>query len=496
MAASAALAQMPPPPAVPQVGTERAPASATAGMTHLTLEEALNRALAVNNTVERARADVGVADANRRYLLSAVMPRVTASGAVQRNSESVSFSTGGGSAPITVLAANDWNYRVVLTQPVYAGRRELRAYSQAKLGVTTAREAELGTEDAVLLRVASNYLALLNAEARTDIERRNIAIAEQQRKQAQAFYEAGETTRVDVLRAETALKAAQRALALAQQGREDAVSRLRADLDLNTNIDAAAPQRALPALPDEATLVARAQSDRPDVALAANNLRIAELEIQKQRGFWLPTVTFEGGYISQKSAFPAPRYGYGAFKFNVPLWQSGEVEARVAGAKDRELQAKLDLDTAKTNAREDVRTATADLRSAETTLQLGREQLTAAEAEFAQVADLYRAQESTSLDVASSEATLADARRAVAEDTLNRDLAELRVWYASGGLKPALGVSAPARTAEVSSLSSFRTEETAGRGRLAAAGETPALPSNASIVAVAATENESGAVQK
>ncbi len=494
IAASAALAQTPQAPAIPQVGTETAPASATTGVTRLTLEEALQRALTVNNTVERSRADVGAAEANRRLLLSAVLPRVTASGALQRNSETVAFSLGGTST--TILAANDWNYRVVLSQPIYAGRRELRAYSQAKLGVTMAREAELGTEDAVLLRIASNYLALLNAEARIDIEHRNIALAEQQRKQAQAFYEAGETTRVDVLRAETALKAAQRALAVARQGREEAASRLRADLDLNTNIEAAPPARPLPPLPDENTLVARAETERPDVALAANNLRIAELEIQKQRGFWLPTVTFDGGYISQKSAFPAPRYAYGAFHFNVPIWQSGEVEARVAGAKERELQAKLDLDTAKTNAREDVRTATADLRSVETTMQLGKEQLAAAEAEYAQVAELYRAQEGTSLDVATAEATLADARRAVAEDTLNRDLAELRVWYAAGGLKPALGVSLPVRTADASSVSAFRAEETAGRGRPADAGGTPALPPNASTVAVAAAENQSGAVQK
>ncbi len=443
LTASAALAQTPPvtTPPVPQAGNEIAPAPATAGVTRLTFEEALNRAMSVNNTVERAQADVGAAEANRKFLLSNVLPRVNATGNLQRNSESVTLNGfGGTSGPIQLLPASDWNYRIVLSQPVFAGLREQRAYSQARIGVGNAREALLGTQDAVLLRVASNYLAVVNADARIDIEHRNIDIAEQQRKQAQAFYEAGETTRVDVLRAETALKASQRALAVAQQAREDAVSRLRADLDLNTNLDTVAPAHAFPPLPDETTLVARAEAERPDVALAANNLRIAHLEVQKQKGFWLPVVTFEAGYLNQKSAFPAPKYGYGVLHFTVPIWQSGEVEARVAGAKERELQATLDLDTARTNAREDVRTATADLRSAETTLQLGKEQLAAAEAEYAQVSDLYRAQEATSLDVASSEATLADARRAVAEDTLNRDVAELRVWYAAGAIKPALGV--------------------------------------------------------
>ena len=405
----------------------------------LTLQQALARALQVNNTIERARAEVNVVDQSRKQLLSAVMPRITTSGAATRNSEEVAF--GSGEDARTVLPRNDWNYRVVLSQPIYAGRREFRAYSQAKLGVENAREAERGTEDAVLLRVASNYQAVVDADARIDVEKKNMELAESRRKQAQAFYEAGEVTKVDVLRAETAIKAAQRQMALAQQIRQLAVSVLRQDLDLNEDIDVTTPDRTLPSLPVQTELEQRAEASRPDVMAARNNLTIASLEVKKQRGFWLPTVTFDGGWVNQKSSFPASKYSYGALRFNIPLLQSGEVEARVAQAKEREKQAQLALEDAKTNAREDVRKALIDLRTAETALGLAREQLGAAQAEYQQSFELYRAQEATSLDVASSETALSDARRAVAEETLNRDLAELRVWYAAGDLKPALGLT-------------------------------------------------------
>lgn len=494
-AASAAFAQTVPqsPPPLPPA-TTAAPAPEATGTTRLTLSDALNRALSVNNTVERSRADIGLAEANRKLLLSNVLPRVNASGAATRNSTSASFGSAG--QQTTILAQNDWNYRIVLSQPVYAGRREFRAYSQAKLGVLNAREAELGTEDAVLLRVASNYLGIVNADARIAIEQRNIDIAEQQRKQAQAFYEAGETTRVDVLRAETALKAAQRAFTLAQQVRENAVSRLRADLDLDTNIDALPPERALPSLPDEAALVGRAETGRPDIVLAENNLRIAQLEIQKQHGFWLPTVTFDGGFIQQKSQFPAAKYSYGALRFNIPILQSGEVQARVAAAKEHELQARLDLGTARTNAREDVRTSASDLRSAEKTLAFAQEQLGAAEAEYTQVAELYRAQEATSLDVASAEASLADARRTVAEDTLNRNLAELRVWYAAGSIKPALGLTSPAKAATQAAGAIITTNVEQTLLSAPTAAQTGVSVPHARTVADAATEKESGAVQK
>jgi outer membrane protein len=289
--------------------------------------------------------------------------------------------------------------------------------------------------------VASSYLAVVNADRRVEVERRNIELAERRLTQAQAFYEAGEVTKVDVLRAETAMKAAQRLMAAAAAQREHAAGQLRTELDLDGPVEVTSPDRTLPPLPAEGDLIARATSERPDVDIAENNLRVAKLEVQKQRGYWLPTVRFDGGYIQQRTPFPANKYAYGAFRFDVPLFQSGEVIARVAGAKSQEKQAELSLEEAKTAAREDVRRALADLHSAQVGLQLAGEQLEAAQAEYEQAFDLYRAQEATSLDVAASETSLADARRAVAEETLNRELAELRVWYAAGSLKDAVGVT-------------------------------------------------------
>jgi outer membrane protein len=336
---------------------------------------------------------------------------------------------------------------VTLSQPVFAGRRELRAYSQAKINVENAKEQTLASEEAMLLRVASSSLAVVNADQRVAIENRNIELAQRRLDQAKAFFEAGEVTKVDVYRAETAMKAAQRMMALAKQQREHAVAQLRTDLDLDGEVEVVPPQRPVPELPDEATLVAKAEASRPEVDIARNIVQIARLEVSKQRGWAYPTVTFDGGWINQKTPFPADSYSYGALRFSVPIFQSGEVSARVAGAKAQQKQAEIALGEAQTGVREDVRRALADLEAANTSMQLANEQLTAAEAEYQQSFELYRAQEATSLDLAASETSLADARRAVAEETLNHDLAGLRVWYAAGALKEAVGVSAPAAQA-------------------------------------------------
>jgi outer membrane protein TolC len=85
-----------------------------------------------------------------------------------------------------------------------------------------------------------------------------------------------------------------------------------------------------------------------------------------------------------------------------------------------------------------VRRALLDLGTAETALALSQEQLQSAEAEYAQVSDLYRNQEATSLDIQSSEANLADARRAVVVSRIAKLVAELGVHFAAGDLKSAV----------------------------------------------------------
>jgi outer membrane protein len=239
---------------------------------------------------------------------------------------------------------------------------------------------------------------------------------------------------VDVLRALTAIKASERRIAQAQRDREAAAGFLRIDLALDGPLQIDREGIGVPGLPDEAELMARAEQGRADLKQARSALRIAALEVQKQWGAYLPVITADAGYIRQRTTFPADRYGYAALRFSVPLFQGGEVGARVAQARQRERQAQLSYEEVQRTVREDVRRALLDARTAVTELALAEEQLQAAETEYQQVFEQYRNQELTSLDAAASEATLADARRTVAIDRLSRQFAELSVWYAVGGL--------------------------------------------------------------
>ena len=399
----------------------------------LTLAGALQRALAANPDLGVARLEVAAARAQKDIAVSAVLPHLSATGNYLRNTVESAFDFNG--TQVLLLPRNDWNYKLTLTQPIFAGNRDRKALSQARLGIRSAEQEAGSSEEQLLLAVVSDYLAILQGQELLDVEKLNLALTQERRTLAQNLFEAGESTRVDTLRAEADIKAVERRVADAQRMRDEAESRLRLDLALERPLAVAEPAALFPPLADEAALVAAAERQRPEVIEAEIALASAKLEVDKQRGAYYPVLSAEGDFLSQRSSFPADRYGQLALKLTVPIYQGGETAGRVALARERQRQAELRLDAARRTVREEVRRSFIDLASAEASQRLARDQLAASEAEYRQAADLYRAQETTSLDEQSAENSLADARRAVATSKLDRQLAELRVWAAAGMLK-------------------------------------------------------------
>jgi outer membrane protein len=286
---------------------------------------------------------------------------------------------------------------------------------------------------------ASDYLGIVQGQTLIDVEQKNLELAGRRRSQAQAFFEAGEQTKVDVLRAETDQKAAERALAAALQQRDLSASRLRLDLAFDgaagVPLQVAPPALKFPPLPTAEALVATAEANHPTIQKADLALQIAKLETSKQRAARLPTVKAEGDILRQRTSFPADQTAALTIRLTMPIFDSGEISAKTAVAREQQRQAEIALAEAKRQVREDVLQALLNLATVEKDLALAKEQLAAAEAEYNQSFELYRAEEATSLDLQTSEAALASARRAVANGTVNRDMAELNVWSAAGTLK-------------------------------------------------------------
>jgi outer membrane protein len=401
----------------------------------LTLRAALERAFLVAPSALRAEDEVEAAEAQRAATLSLVLPRVNITGSLIKNSQEVTFGSATDSR--TILPANDWNARLTLQQPMYAGRREFRLYAQSKEGITLARDAKRGNRDRVALRVIADYAAAVQADALVEVEHQAALLAEKRIAQAQALFDAGEVTRIDVLRAQTAHKAALRRVASAEADGIQARSRLRLTLAIDGGdeklggLDDTA-EIGLPVIGEE-TLEARALT-RAEVRQAETNVRIADLEVMKQKGANLPVVTADLGYIKQKSSFPSDAYGYAALRFTVPIFQGGEVGARIRIAEARRRQAEVTLAETRRQAQEDVRQSLALLEAARRAKALADDQVKAAEAEYAQARDLYDQREATALDLEAAESALSEARRALIQGRFAVLQAEASAWLAAGSL--------------------------------------------------------------
>ena len=408
--------------------------SATAGQ--VTLQQALDRALEANPSITRAQADIDSARALRRLATSAILPRVDLDASASHNGQEVAFDLG--DTNIAFQPRQDWSTKLTLRQPLYVGGREFKAIHQTALTIDVAEAASESTEDAILFRTASDYLSLVEADALIDVEHQNAGVARARRELAARMLKAGEFTKVDVLRAEAAQKAAERQLAAAEQQRKEAESHLRLDLALDEEIVPVPPSFALPPVPGIDQLTTAALASHPNLRSAAASLDIAKLETRKQHGAYLPVVMLNATMTKQRSPFPSNDSRTVSVSLHVPIFDSGEIASRIAAASEREKQAAASAGEARQAIREEIDRAVAGLDTAHKNLELAQEQLTAAKGQYQQISSLYRSQEATSLDIDAAETALAEARRAVVIGSLQTKLAELRVWFAAGSLKPTL----------------------------------------------------------
>lgn len=424
---AASLVSQAPTPATPEPAGPR-----------LTLRAALERAFQLSPSAIRAEDEIQAAEAQRAATRSLVLPRLSINANLIKNSQEVSFGSPEDSR--IILPGTDWSTRLTLQQPIYAGRRELRLYSQSKEGITLARDGRRGNRDRLALRVIADYALAVQADALAEVERQAAALAEKRIAQAQALFDAGEVTRVDVLRAETAYKGALRRVALAESDGIQARSRLRTTLAIDggdTELGAldVTAEISIPVPAREA--LDRMALDRAEIKQAETNVRIASIEIQKQKGAYLPVVTADLGYLKQKSSFPSDGYGYAALRFSVPIFQGGEVGAKVRIASARQHQAEVTLAEARRQATEDVRQALAMLESARRAKTLADDQVKAAEAEYAEARDLYEQREATALDLQAAETALSEARRSLIEAKFEVLRGEAMAWLAAGSLADA-----------------------------------------------------------
>jgi len=408
--------------------------------TTLTLRDAQELAAKNFETVRLAQADVDQAHLLRRQAFSAILPNVSVNGTYTRNLVTAEFEFGG--QRISVLPANDYNFGVTFSQPLYAGSRELRALRQTEANIEAAGVMVAVNVQDTVLNVTRSYYQVLGAEEYVAISRRGLEVAEATLKTAESLYRAGESVETAVLRARVAVGNAERQLLDADNTLRLAREALRVFLGVDPPFDLTRPPP--PAAPADTldALIAQGLAARPELRALEFQRRIAELEIEKQKGAYLPTVKADGSVTQRRASFPSSRIGSVAINATWNVFNGGRTGAQVAAAAATLRQTDLRQALLRKQTENDIRMAFLTIDTLRATVGVLTQQVEVARRNAAETARAYAVGEATDLDILTANELVTRSERDLLAATFSYEVAMYELQRAVGTLAPELVAAA------------------------------------------------------
>jgi outer membrane protein TolC len=430
--------------AVALVLAQAAPAggapAAPEGASTLTIEAALDEALAKNYDLKAARARMDQARELTWRAWSAYLPQVVASGSFTHNNFSDVSAPAQAFDPaapagslITIQSQNQRAAQIQATVPLVA--------PQAWFGIAAARAGERANEDVlegvrrdVLFGTAQAYYGAATVRQVVRVQERQLAISLDREKDARIRFEVGTTPKVSLLRAEIDRARAEQDLKRAQNSYAVAKEALAALLD-RPRVDFEVEVPGSPQVPgDPESLETVALTERPDV-LAANEQITAALRIRD---------SVLARYLPVFAAFGRWQYSNSSgFSGDTTTWAIGvqatwtlldgflrESDLRDSEARLREADA--NRGAAEVRARSEVRQARLELDSAVANREKAKEQAELARENQRLVNVNFRAGAATYLEVSDANDALLQAELSVVSEALAADLAALRLMKAAG----------------------------------------------------------------
>jgi outer membrane protein len=416
-----------------------------------TIESALARAYAGNPTLNSTRASVRATDENVPRALSGYRPRVTGTADAgaqysEVHTPEVTRTNGGGDITISGGNTSISQGRVTTSPPaisisgpsvtrsqprneiartaprgaglqidqtLFNGFRTGNTTRQAESQVFGARESLRNTEQTILFNGAQAYMNVLRDTAILELQRNNVEVLEEQLRQTRDRFNVGEVTRTDVAQAEARLAASRSQVSLAE-------SNLRTSIALFRQIIGVEPRQLAPGRPID-RLVPRSLdagigiglSEHPAVTAALHALDAAELQVKITEGELYPTLGVTGALaqrydnqVQGDARFTASAVA----RLTVPIYEGGEVYARVRQAKETVGQRRIEVDINRDQIRAAIVSAWGTLEAAKAQIIAAQAQVQAAEVALTGVREEARVGQRTTLDVLNAQQELLNAR--------------------------------------------------------------------------------------
>jgi len=403
----------------------------------LTLREAIDSARTQNLDIQQLDARVQMARQLTWKAWSFYLPQVNAGLQTVRNEFEVSFEipTGPGTSVTSVVTPTvQTQGQVKLTQALVAPQAWFLISNAYKAEKVIDYNIQQARRD-ILFAIAQLYYGVANLNELIVVQERQVVLTKERERDSRVRFEAGTGAKVGLLRAEIDRAQAEEDLKRAQIDFQRAKLSLATALVRPNDFDIVLPSAPTP--PKGSNLEQQALELRPDVKAAAENLDLAYGQRTQLYMQYLPTIGGFGAYnyVSTSTFTPNNFSWQVGIGLTWTLLDGGLREASIREATARVAEADAAKRLTDLRAVERVKQSQLDLESAVANRSKAKERTGLAQ-ENARLVDVaYKAGAATYLESTDSIQTLRQAEVGLVFESLNVDLATLKLLNAVGAFE-------------------------------------------------------------
>jgi outer membrane protein TolC len=410
--------------------------AATSELLHLTLRDAITRALRYNLATIESGENARIARGQRLLALSKLLPQVSAG--VSEHVEQVNLATFGLKLPGVPTVIGPYSYSSVdasLSQTLFS-YESIQRFRAARTAEQAAQLTYNDDLDVVTLAVGNAYLQVIEANSRIQAQKAQVQNARALYDQATDEVQAGTAPRIDLTRTEVQLHTEEYNLSVSRNNFDIAKLDLsRAiGLPLGQEFDLAdqLPYSDInpPSVDDALKLAYRSRSDLR-AALSSENAAGQTFSAAKSERF--PVIAANGSYGDV-----GPTFGqsHGDFTFqagvNIPIFTGGRIKGDITQAEAQLRQRKAEAENIRGQIDYDVRTAFLKLNAAKEQVEVAKQNVSLANESLARSKDRFTSGVTDTVEVVQAEQALASANDQYITSLYNHNLAKLSLARALG----------------------------------------------------------------
>ncbi len=381
----------------------------------LTLQEAVQRALKSNLSVQVASAQVQQAAGTRERRLSALLPHVTADHVTSfqnRNLQALGLSSPSLPIPEVVGPFSNYDYRFYANQAII----DRQAHHSLKASDRQQDATKLtyqDTRDQVIRQAAGLYLDGQTAQAEVEADESRVATSQALLKLAQDQHDAGIATAIDVLRAQVQLQLDQQTLLVARNNYQTSLLNLQRYIGMSPGdpMELAERLEFYPLqVPDVAEATQTALQARSDYRSLLSQREAVLEQQQAAHARYLPKLSVDGNYGALGRSYGSmPGIGLIEGVLSITVFdRDREGEKTEIAAQLRKIDAQIaDL---RRGIAQELRKAALDLESAEQQVSVTQAGLDLAQRELELAQDRFHNGLTDNIEVVTAQNSLQSAQ--------------------------------------------------------------------------------------